>query len=306
MTGSKPHIFRFAPSPNGRLHLGHARSALVNALRAQAVGGIMLLRMEDIDRDRCRSEYEAAISEDLDRLGLSWAKPVLRQSEHFPRYRMMLQNLASRRLIYPCFCSRQDVTQAVAARRDWPCDPDGVRHYPGTCRTLRASERAQQIAQGAPFSWRLDMTRAREAVGVALGFIELGPHGEGRNVLAQPQLWGDVILGRKDVPASYHLAVVADDAFQGVSDVVRGEDLFAATHLHRLLQALFELPVPEYFHHLNLVDAQGRKLSKSHGAKSLIDWTVEGFSADDIRTLALGSDAERVTGIMMHKMASFP
>lgn len=306
MTGSKLHIFRFAPSPNGRLHLGHARSALVNALRAEAVGGMMLLRMEDIDRDRCRTEYETAIMEDLAWLGISWAKPVLRQSEHFPRYRTMLQNLMSRRLIYPCFCSRQDVTHAVAGRRDWPCDPDGVRHYPGTCRDMRAGQRAQQVAQGLPFSWRLDMTRARAAVGVGLGFIELGPYGIGRNVVAQPQLWGDVILGRKDVPASYHLAVVADDAWQGVSDVVRGEDLFAATHLHRLLQALFDLPVPEYFHHLNLVDAQGRKLSKSHGAKSLADWSAEGLSAADIRALALGRDADGVTGIMMHKMASFP
>ncbi|MBV1706328.1 MAG: tRNA glutamyl-Q(34) synthetase GluQRS [Hyphomicrobiales bacterium] len=306
MTGSKPLIFRFAPSPNGRLHLGHARSALVNAARARASGGILLVRMEDIDRDRCRKDYETAILEDLSWLGISWATPVLRQSEHFARYRLMLQDLAERRLVYPCFCSRQDVTNAVAGLRDWSTDPDGVRHYPGTCRVMNARQRSERLAQGQAYSWRLDNARAIAAVGKALSFTELGPHGAARRVEAQPQLWGDVILGRKDVPASYHLAVVADDAFQGVTDVVRGEDLKAATHLHRLLQALFDLPTPSYFHHLNLVDALGRKLAKSHGAKSLSDWRTDGFGAADIRALALGSDPDRITGILPHKMASFP
>ncbi len=306
MTGSKPLIFRFAPSPNGRLHLGHARSALVNAARARVSGGTLLLRMEDIDRDRCRQEFETAIFEDLSWLGITWATPVLRQSEHFARYRMMLQDLAARQLLYPCFCSRQDVTHAVAYLRDWPSDPDSVRHYPGTCREMSARQRSERLAQGVAYSWRLDSARAIGAVGRALHFMELGPHGEAHRVEAQPQLWGDVILGRKDVPASYHLAVVADDAWQGVTDVVRGEDLKAATHLHRLLQALFDLPTPTYFHHVNLVDALGRKLAKSHGAKSLSDWRADGFSAADIRALALGPDTDKITGIITHKMASFP
>ena len=247
-----PPVFRFAPSPNGYLHLGHALSALLNADMAKAAGGRLLLRIEDIDATRCRPEYEAAIYEDLAWLGLAWEEPVRRQSEHFDDYRAALAALDGMGLVYPSFESRAEIAALVAARAKgpWPRDPDGAPLYPGTAKTLTAAERAQRIASGAPYALRLDMAVALARVG-PLTWIETGagPDGETGTVAADPAAWGDVILARKDMPTSYHLAVVVDDAAQGVTDVVRGHDLFHATSVHRLLQALLGLPAPRYHHH---------------------------------------------------------
>ena len=263
------HVFRFAPSPNGYLHLGHAFSAVMNYEMAAATSGTLLLRIEDIDRERCRPEFEQAIYEDLHWLGLDWEMPVRCQSDHFDDYGEALQQLERRGLLYPCFCSRGDVMQAVTNHLDWPRDPDGSPLYPGTCRNLSPQERRRRLAEGRPAAYRLDMSAALAEVGREIGWREYGGTAQGREVAAEPQLWGDVVLARKDVPASYHISVVVDDALQGVTNVVRGEDLFMATSLHRLLQVLLDLPSPCYHHHELLRDSAGRKLSKSLRAKAL-------------------------------------
>jgi glutamyl-Q tRNA(Asp) synthetase len=272
------HVFRFAPSPNGYLHLGHAYSALMNHEMALATGGSLLLRIEDIDKERCRPEFERAIYEDLHWLGLDWERPVRRQSQHFAEYSAVLRGLERRELIYPCFCSRSDVMHAVTDHLDWPRDPDGSPLYPGTCRRLAMQERRRRLAEGRPAAYRLDMTAALAAAEREIGWREYGSGAQGRDVVAEPFLWGDAVLARKDVPASYHIAVVADDALQGVTNIVRGEDLFMATSLHRLLQVLLDLPEPCYHHHELLRDAAGRKLSKSLRAKSLRALRHEGLS----------------------------
>ena len=275
-----PPVFRFAPSPNGYLHLGHALSALLNADRARAAGGRLLLRIEDIDTSRCRPEFEAAIYEDLAWLGLTWEQPVRRQSEHFDAYRDALARLEAMGLIYPSFESRADIAALVAAREQqalWPRDPDGAPIYPGDARLLTSSERARLIASGAPHALRLDMAAAAKRAG-PLAWSE-----NGSEQTADPALWGDVILARKDTPASYHLAVVVDDAAQGVTDVVRGQDLFQATAVHRLLQNLLGLPEPRYHHHRLILDADGRKLSKSTRATALRELRAQGLTAADIR-----------------------
>ena len=284
-------VYRFAPSPNGYLHLGHAHSALLNHEMAAASGGRFLLRLEDVDLGRCRPAFEAAILEDLAWLGLRWEQPVRRQSDHFSIYRAALDRLAARDVLYPCFCTRGDIAAAVAGRRTWPCDPDGAPHYPGTCKSLSAGERRMRLARGEPAALRLDMTRAQAALATRLAWREEGPHGPpGGGYPAEPERWGDTLLARKDVPASYHIAVVVDDAAQGVTDVVRGEDLLEATALHRLLQALLDLPAPCYHHHRLVRDAAGRKLSKSLRSTSLRALRAAGASPADVRRrLSAGS-----------------
>ncbi|MGP0061429.1 MAG: tRNA glutamyl-Q(34) synthetase GluQRS [Beijerinckiaceae bacterium] len=272
------HVFRFAPSPNGYLHLGHAFSALMNHEMAIATGGTFLLRIEDIDRERCRPEFEQAIYEDLQWLGIDWGKPVRRQSQHFADYANALRGLEQRGLIYPCFCSRSDVMHAVSDHLEWPRDPDGSPLYPGTCRHLSPQERRRRLAEGRPAAFRLDMEAALAEAGREIGWREYGCNAHGRDVVVEPSSWGDVVLARKDVPASYHIAVVVDDALQGVTNAVRGEDLFMATSLHRLLQVLLDLPAPCYHHHELLRDSAGRKLSKSLRAKSLRALRHDGFS----------------------------
>jgi glutamyl-Q tRNA(Asp) synthetase len=275
--------FRFAPSSNGYLHLGHAYSALLNSAMARAVGGRLLLRIEDIDVERCRFEFEQAIYEDLGWLGFSWETPVRRQSEHFPDYANALAKLSARGLIYPCFCSRRDIMDAVAGRSGWPRDPDGSPLYPGLCKHLSKEELQRRLSAGEPAALRIDMEAAIAKAGRHLDWRELGPGSQARDVTADPALWGDAILSRKDIYASYHIAVVVDDAVQGVTDVVRGEDLFMATGLHRLLQALLDLPAPAYRHHALLRDASGRKLSKSSRAKPIRALREEGFSPAAVR-----------------------
>ena len=284
-----PPVFRFAPSPNGYLHLGHALSALINAERAKAVGGRLLLRIEDIDEARCRPEYEAAIFEDLAWLGLTWEQPVRRQSEHIAGYRMALADLYAAGLIYPSFESRAAIAGLVAQReaelqRGWPRDPDGAPLYPGAADAMPAAERTRQVASGEPYALRLDMAAAI-ARGGPLTWQETGagPDGETGPVAANPAAWGDLILARKETPTSYHLAVVVDDAAQGITDVVRGSDLFHATSVHRLLQTLLNLPQPVYHHHALVLDVDGRKLAKSTQSTGLRELRAQGLKPANIR-----------------------
>jgi glutamyl-Q tRNA(Asp) synthetase len=282
-------VFRFAPSPNGYLHLGHVLSALLNAEMARAAHGRLLLRIEDIDPARCRPEYEEAIYDDLAWLGIAWEEPVRRQSEHFDDYRAALQQLEALGLIYPSFESRAEIARLVAERErqgPWPRDPDGAPLYPGTAKALSAAERARRIAAGEPYALRLDMAAACARVG-ALSWQETGrgPHGETGAVAADPLAWGDVVLARKETPTSYHLAVVVDDARQGITQVVRGQDLFAATAVHRLLQELLHLPAPVYHHHRLILDDRGRKLSKSTHATALRALRARGTSAEEVRRM---------------------
>jgi glutamyl-Q tRNA(Asp) synthetase len=279
-------VFRFAPSPNGYLHLGHALSALVNADMARAVGGRLLLRIEDIDRTRCRPEYETAIHEDLAWLGLTWETPVRRQSEHFGDYRDALDRLAAAGLVYPSFESRAEIARLVAGREQtgpWPRDPDGVPLYPGMAKELSEDERRRRMAV-EPYALRLDMAAALTRAG-DLDWTETGrgPNGETGRVAADAARWGDVVLGRKDTPTSYHLAVVIDDTLQGVTDVVRGEDLFWSTGVHRLLQVLLGLPAPTYHHHRLIRDNDGRKLAKSTRATGLRELRAQGLTPADVR-----------------------
>jgi glutamyl-Q tRNA(Asp) synthetase len=282
-----PPVFRFAPSPNGLLHLGHAYSALLNFDRARATGGRMLLRIEDIDATRCRPEFETAIDEDLAWLGIAWETPVRRQSEHLADYRGALEKLAALGLVYPAFESRAEIARLVVAReadRPWPRDPDGAPLYPGDAKALAAGERSRLIDTGAPYALRLDMAAAcRHVVGLTWNELGEGPDGERGTVAARPEAWGDVILGRKETPTSYHLSVVVDDALQGVSEIVRGQDLFHATSVHRLLQTLLGLPEPAYRHHPLIRDADGRKLSKSDRSTGLRELRAAGHSPAGIR-----------------------
>jgi glutamyl-Q tRNA(Asp) synthetase len=284
-----PSVFRFAPSPNGYLHLGHAYSALLNFELARESGGRLLLRIEDIDATRCRPEFEAAIYEDLAWLGLSWETPVRRQSEHFARYREAVEKLAGMGLIYPAFESRAEIARLVAERETgapWPRDPDGAPLYPGMAKSLKPEERDRLIAQGAPYALRLDMAAAcRLAQDLTWTELGGGPGDERGIVMAQPEAWGDVILARKETPTSYHLSVVVDDALQGVTEVVRGCDLFWSTSVHLLLQRLLGMPQPVYRHHRLVTDASGQKLSKSTDATALRELRRQGATPSDIRRL---------------------
>jgi glutamyl-Q tRNA(Asp) synthetase len=282
-------VFRFAPSPNGYLHLGHALSAMLNFDMARAAGGRFLLRMEDIDAARCRPHYADAIREDLRWLGLVWEEPVRRQSAHFDDYRAALERLEALGLIYPSFESRGEIARLVARREreaPWPHDPDGVPLYPGHARSLSAEERRALLQSGKPYALRLDMSAAIARAG-ALRFVETGGglQDELGSATAMPQLWGDVVLARKEAPTSYHLSVVIDDARQGVTHVVRGRDLFHATGVHRLLQALLGLPAPLYHHHRLVFDAKRKKLSKSTQATSLRALRAAGATPADIRRM---------------------
>lgn len=284
-----PPVFRFAPSPNGFLHLGHARSALLNFDLARQSGGRMLLRIEDIDTTRCRPEYEQAIYDDLAWLGIAWEQPVRRQSEHLPLYREAVERLTRKGLIYPAFESRADIARMVAEKDKsgpWPRDPDGAPLYPGTGKHLTEAERAQRLRAGTPYALRLDMDAAVARAGL-LSWIEegAGPDGETGSVPAQPEQWGDVILARKDTPTSYHLSVVIDDALQGITHVVRGQDLFRATGVHRLLQQLLGLPQPVYRHHALVLDEAGQKLSKSTRSTALRELRAGGMAPDEVRRL---------------------
>jgi len=282
-----PSVFRFAPSPNGPLHLGHAYSALLNFELARASGGRFLLRIEDIDAARCRPEYEAAIYDDLAWLGIAWEEPVRRQSEHLEEYRRALATLWEQGLVYPSFESRAEIAKLVAEReRAWPRDPDGAPLYPGNAKQLPPDERARRIEQGVPYALRLDMEAAIARAG-DLAWRERGggPQGERGRIVADPRAWGDVIVARKETPTSYHLSVVIDDAVQGITDVVRGRDLFYATSVHRLLQRLLDLPEPAYRHHGLIRDTDGHKLAKSTGATGLRELREAGMSVAELRGL---------------------
>lgn len=283
-------VFRFAPSPNGELHLGHALSALIGFEMARRLGGRFLLRIEDIDLARTRSEYVDAIFEDLAWLGLEWEEPVLRQSEHFADYQAAADRLQSLGLLYPCPMTRADLA-ALATAQPGVVDPDGAPRVSRRSASHLQEEWASRIERGEPYALRLNMERAlalaREMAGdAALTFTEFGPDGRAvRQVRTQPERWGDVVIVRKDIPASYHLAVVIDDARQGVSHVTRGLDLLAATDVHRLLQVLLGLPEPLYHHHRLITDANGRKLSKSARDISLRALRAAGVTRQEIRRL---------------------
>lgn len=267
---------RFAPSPTGHLHLGHAYSAIAAHDRARADGGCFLLRIEDIDPSRCREGHVAGILADLAWLGLRWDSPVIRQSARLPLYRSALDRLEAMGLLYPCYCTRADIAREIAAAGAAPHGPDGAL-YPGTCRDRPRAH------TDAPHALRLDMAAAVQIAG-PLDWID---ECAGRR-RADPAAFGDVVLARKETPTSYHLAVTVDDADQGITHVVRGADLFAATDVHRLLQALLGLPTPTYHHHRLITDASGQRLAKRHDAptlEALRDAGIDGLAlADDLRT----------------------
>lgn len=271
-------VTRFAPSPTGPLHLGHAYAALFAAARATKGDGRFLLRIEDIDRSRARADFETAIFTDLEWLGLTWERPVRRQSEHFDDYRAALARLDAERLVYPCFCTRRTVAAEIA---DAAAAPHGASAlYPGTCRRLPASERAARMAAGEPYALRFDSGEAFRRSG-PLTFTD----GRRGTMAVTADVLGDAVIARKDVPASYHLAVVVDDAVQGVTLVTRGEDLLEATHLQRLLQASLGLPEPGYHHHALVRNDAGERLSKRDGAQALAALRAGGETPASIRQM---------------------
>ncbi|PST18508.1 tRNA glutamyl-Q(34) synthetase GluQRS [Mesorhizobium plurifarium] len=287
-------VFRFAPSPNGLLHLGHALSAIVNHDMATAMGGRFLLRIEDIDRTRCRPEFEAAIFEDLAWLGLDWEEPVRRQSDHLDLYAAAIERLQRMGLVYPSAMTRGDIRAAVAAAEAtglaWPRDPDGTPLYPGGERGFSPEEQAALLASGRPYAWRLDMQNAVKRAGEPLAWREIDPvrPDETTSIDADPAAWGDVVLSRSDAPSSYHLSVVVDDALQGITHVVRGRDLYHATSVHRLLQRLLDLPEPVYHHHRLILGPDGRKLSKSNRDTGIAAFRAAGHEPADVRAMVLG------------------
>ena len=273
-------ITRFAPSPTGYLHLGHAASALFAAHQSGG-DGRFLLRIEDIDTTRCRPEYVAAIYEDLAWLGLEWETPVRVQSEHFDAYQAVLDRLEDMGLLYPCFCTRKDIQAEIARIGNAPHGPDGAL-YPGTCRHLSPAERQDRIAAGEPYALRLDMGAAIGRVGRRLYWHD---RTAGRQV-ASPELFGDVVLARKDTPTSYHVSVTLDDHLQEISLVTRGEDLFFASHLHRLMQEILDYNVPEYHHHGLLTGPDGKRFAKRDKSKTLRSMREDGMTAAEVMDLA--------------------
>jgi glutamyl-Q tRNA(Asp) synthetase len=276
-------VTRFAPSPTGHLHLGHAFAALTAYDAARRHGGRFLLRIEDIDRDRCRLEFEQAIYEDLAWIGLEWEEPPLRQSERMDTYRAALARLDAGGLVYPCFCTRTEIAAEIARAAEAPHSTEGPL-YPGTCRELSEAERQVRLDSGIPCAFRL---KARKALG-RIGEVQFeehgrGPSGEHGTITADPMVFGDVVLARKALPAAYHLAVVVDDAFQGVTMVTRGEDLFMATHVQQLIRALLNLPSPIYAHHKLILDGNGRKFSKRDRGVTLREMRQSGFTPEQIR-----------------------
>jgi len=284
----KQPVLRFAPSPNGYLHLGHALSALIDFEMARSLAGRFLLRIEDIDTSRCRPEFEQAIYEDLAWLGMEWEQPVRRQSDHLGAYKQALGNLEAQGLVYPSFESRAEIARHIAQHSGapWPHDPDGSPLYPGMAKQLGAEERARRIAAGETYALRLDMEAALQRTG-ALTWVEIGadPKQDHETLMAEPDKWGDVVLARKDTPTSYHLSVVVDDALQGVTHVVRGQDLYQATSVHRVLQTLLGLAAPLYHHHRLILDAERHKLSKSTQATALRELRGQGATPVDIRRM---------------------
>ncbi len=283
MTSSST-VTRFAPSPTGYLHLGHVRSALEGWRVAQVAGGRFLVRLEDIDRSRCRDEYAAAIIEDLAWLGLLWDGVVRKQSEHFDDYRRALNRLEALGVLYPCFCTRREIQDEIARAGGAPHLQSGPP-YPGTCRGFSPEQRAERRHSGLDYALRLDLAGALALTG-PLDWFEESADGP-RRQLADPAPLGDVVLARKDVPASYHLAVTVDDALQGVTLVTRGADLVEATHIHRVLQALLGLPTPRYQHHVLLSDATGRRLSKRDRALTIRSMRQSGMSPGEILARAM-------------------
>ena len=282
-----PHatVTRFAPSPTGYLHLGHAYAALYARDIANQAGGDFILRIEDIDQGRCRPVFEEAILEDLAWLGVSWNEPVLRQSKRLPAYGRALDHLQAMDLLYPCFCTRRDIAAEIQRAGAAPHLQDNGQEgllYPGTCRALPPQERQVRLESNLPHAWRLDMDRARRRA-PNLTWID---RRRGQQT-ARPEIFGDVVLARKDVRTSYHLAVTLDDANQGITVVARGEDLFAATHIHRLLQALLDLPVPEWEHHALLTDSAGRRFAKRDRAVTIRELREgRGLPPEAVRNLA--------------------
>lgn len=283
-TNILPMVTRFAPSPTGLLHKGHAYSALMAFQSAQRTGGRFLLRIEDIDTTRCKPEFTDAIYEDLAWLGMAWEKPVRIQSEHFPDYAAALERLKDMGVVYPCFCTRKDIQAEIAKSPSAPHGPDGPI-YPGTCRTLSTNGREARIAAGEAHAWRLDLKAA-----LALTGHDLSWEDEYKGLVkATPKELGDVVLARKDTPTSYHLSVVHDDALQGVTHIVRGEDLWHATHIHVVLQKLLGYPPPTYSHHGLLTDEHGKRFAKRDKALTLRAIRESGVSADELmRSLGLG------------------
>lgn len=283
-------VFRFAPSPNGALHLGHALSAIIGNEMSQAAGGRFLVRIEDIDTGRTRPEYVAGIFRDLEWLGIGWEEPALRQSTRFPAYEEAAGRLTEMGLLFPCFSSRSEIA-AVIANAPNPRDPDGAPLYPVSLRRKDVAEASLRMGRGEAYALRLDMARALETAaeilrGRPLTFTEIGEDGRVETVAARAEVWGDAVIMRKEYPASYTIAVVVDDAFQGVTHVTRGRDLFAATGLQRLLQVLLGLPEPVYHHHRLVLDDTGSKLSKSAGSRSLAALRESGATVADIRRMA--------------------
>jgi glutamyl-Q tRNA(Asp) synthetase len=288
--------YRFAPTPNGRLHLGHAYSALMNAKSATRYGARLFLRMEDLDPSRCKPVYEQAAIEDLAWLGLKFDLSIRRQSEHASDYAAAYRELEALGLLYPCFCSR-DETERASAAAGLGRDPDGAPLYPGTCRARRSAP-----PDGVAPTLRLDMALALTAKPDELFWREFGEGDIERRQRADPAAWGDVALKRRGAPATYHVAVVVDDAVQGVTDVTRGRDLFAATSLHRLLQDLLKLPPPRYRHHRLVLDAAGEKMSKSASSTPLFRLRERGVSAADIRG-ALGFEQARTPSALTVRLS---
>jgi len=277
-------VTRFAPSPTGLLHLGHAYSALIGWRTARQAGGKFFLRIEDIDASRCREEFVVAISADLRWLGLDWDGEVRRQSQHLDDYRAALEKLDAMGLLYPCFCTRAAIKAEIARAVDAPQGEEGPL-YPGTCRDLGQGERARRRATGENFALRLDIAKAVALVGA----LTWDDEDMGR-IAATPEKLGDVVLARKDTPTSYHLAVTVDDAVQGITLVTRGVDLFAATHIHRLLQALLDLPTPRYRHHKLLTDASGKRFAKRDKALTLRALREAGRMPSEVRAMTEGGE----------------
>lgn len=280
---AEPMRTRFAPSPAGYLHLGHAFAALTAYGAARAAGGTFVVRIEDIDQSRCRPEYEAAIFEDLAWLGIEWEEPVRRQSEHFDDYAAALAALGKTGVLYPCFCTRREIAEEIARAVDAPHGPEGPL-YPGTCRGLSPVEREARMASES-YALRLDIAKAEECMRLPVDFEEQGrgPGGERGMRSVQPRLLGDVVLARKELPTSYHLAVVVDDALQDIQVVTRGEDLYHATHIQRVLQELLGLPAPMYGHHRLVLDEAGKKFSKRNRAVTLRSLRAAGVKPAAIR-----------------------
>lgn len=276
-------VFRFAPSPNGYLHLGHAYSALLNYDMARAANGRLLLRIEDIDPTRCRPEYEEAIRQDMEWLGILFERPVRRQSEYFSEYRAALEKLEQDGLLFTSYESRAEIAKLVAAQgADWPRDPEGTPLYPGGAREMSGAERMRRLEKGDPYALRLDLKAALKHMNKKLFWNETGESAP-REIEAHPERWGDVVLGRKETPASYHLACVLDDAMQGVTHIVRGMDLYESTSIHRLLQEILGLPAPVYYHHKLILNAGGKKLAKRDPSTTLRDLRAQGWKVSDVR-----------------------